>query len=352
VVTAGAPLGAAAVAFVVALLAAAAAAVWQQGRPPVELATVTALAVVAAPALRLALSATLLTALVATLVAMVLGVGQRLLSPAHLWGAGRTLLVVAAVACGTLAVIGWADLADASTSTLAFAVAGYAAAVGLAARFLGLDHPGRATVELAALLVGLGAVAASPTAATAGLVATLVGSAVCLVAVLDASRGYAGWVGASVLGAATALRVAADVRTPEVVSLPAAVVLIAVGVWRMHRAPSTSSFRALGSGLTLALTPSLLLALDEPVSVRGALVGTAALAVLAAGVALRWATPFLAGASTTAVLAVRHLWPVAEALPRWVSFAAVGLVLLLVGITWEARRRDLAATARYLRALR
>lgn len=352
VLTAGAPLGAAAVAFVVALVAAAAAAVWQQGRPAVEVTALAAFAVVAAAALRLALSSTLLTALVATLLAALLGAGPRLLAPAHLWGVGRAVLTVAAVACGTLAVVGWADLADASRTAVVFAVAGYTAAVGLAARALGLDRPGRATVELAALLVGLGAVAASPTPATAGLVATVVGSAVCLVAVLDEDREYVGWVGAVVLGAAAALRVAADVRAPEVVSLPAAVLLVAVGAWRMRRSPATSSFRALGSGLALALLPSLLLALDEPVSVRGALVGTAALAVLAAGVALHWAAPFLAGATTTALLAVRHLWPVAEALPRWVSFGAVGLVLLLVGITWEARRRDLAATARYLRALR
>jgi hypothetical protein len=91
---------------------------------------------------------------------------------------------------------------------------------------------------------------------------------------------------------------------------------------------------------------------DEPVSLRGMLVGLAGLAALGIGIERRWSAPFLAGAATTGALAVRHLGPVAEALPRWVSFGALGLALLLVGITWEARRRDLGTAARYLAALR
>ena len=108
----------------------------------------------------------------------------------------------------------------------------------------------------------------------------------------------------------------------------------------------------LGSGLTLALLPSLLLALEEPVSVRGALIGAAAVLVLAAGVQQRLAAPFVLGAVTTGVLALRHLQPVAEAVPRWISLGGVGLVLLVVGVTWEARRRNLETAQRYLTALR
>jgi hypothetical protein len=49
---------------------------------------------------------------------------------------------------------------------------------------------------------------------------------------------------------------------------------------------------------------------------------------------------------------VRHLGPVVEGLPRWISLGSVGLVLLAVGVTWEQRRRDVEATSRYLAALR
>ena len=116
--------------------------------------------------------------------------------------------------------------------------------------------------------------------------------------------------------------------------------------------PEASSFSMLGSGLTLALLPSLLLALDEPVSVRGALIGAAGVLVLAAGMQQRLAAPFLLGALTTGILAVRHLEPVADAVPRWISLGGVGLVLLIVGVTWEARQRNLEQAHRYLTALR
>ena len=58
------------------------------------------------------------------------------------------------------------------------------------------------------------------------------------------------------------------------------------------------------------------------------------------------------GAVTTGILALRHLEPVAEAVPRWIVLGGVGLALLVVGITWEARRRDLENARRYLTALR
>ena len=37
---------------------------------------------------------------------------------------------------------------------------------------------------------------------------------------------------------------------------------------------------------------------------------------------------------------------------RWVSLGAVGLALLVVGVTWEARRRNLETAGRYLAELR
>ncbi len=165
-------------------------------------------------------------------------------------------------------------------------------------------------------------------------------------------RAWLGWAGAVVLGFATVIRVLEDVRAPELYTLPAAGLLVAFGAWRFRSDPESSSFTVLGSGLTLALLPSLLLALDEPVSLRGALIGAGAVLVLAAGVQQRVAAPFVLGALTTGVLALRHLQPVAEAVPRWISLGGVGLVLLVVGVTWEARRRDLASAQRYLTALR
>jgi hypothetical protein len=112
------------------------------------------------------------------------------------------------------------------------------------------------------------------------------------------------------------------------------------------------SLDVLGSGVGLALLPSLLLALDEPVSLRGALVAAAGLLALGLGVQRRLAAPFVVGALTVGLLALRHLGPYAEAVPRWVVLAGVGTALLVVGVTWESRRRDLGRAGRYLVGLR
>ena len=76
------------------------------------------------------------------------------------------------------------------------------------------------------------------------------------------------------------------------------------------------------------------------------------LAALALGVLRLWSAPFVAGAVTTGVLAVRHLGPVVDGLPRWISLGSVGLLLLVVGVTWEQRRRDVSAAGRYLATMR
>jgi hypothetical protein len=88
------------------------------------------------------------------------------------------------------------------------------------------------------------------------------------------------------------------------------------------------------------------------VSTRGALVAVGGVAALLVGAVQLWTAPFVAGAVTTGVLAVRHLGPVVDALPRWISLGSLGLALLVIGITWEQRRRDATAVGRYLGSLR
>jgi hypothetical protein len=240
-----------------------------------------------------------------------------------------------------------AEVADRS---LALAV--YAGLVGVLASPVTLRAATRVALEAAAVVLAALAVGYSGDERTSAMALTIVGTAVCLVAVTTRDRGLAGWAGAGVLGVATVVRVLSDVSAPELYTLPAAALLVAAGAWRLRLDRGTSSFTVLGSGLTLALLPSLLLALDEPVSLRGALIGAAAVLVLAAGVQQRLAAPFVLGAVTTGILAVRHLQPVADAVPRWISLGGVGVMLLLVGVTWEARRRNLEMAQRYLTALR
>jgi hypothetical protein len=181
---------------------------------------------------------------------------------------------------------------------------------------------------------------------------TVIGAAAALVGVIDRSRRAVGLIGAGLLLVAWWLRlVASDIEVVEAYTgLPAAI-LVAAGLWAVLR-QATPTLVALLPGLVLAVAPSLPWAMADPTSARGLLVSAAGLALLGAGTALRWLAPFLVGAGVVAVMALVHLIPFADALPRWVVLTAVGVVLLGVGITWEARVRDLRGAAVWVTAMR
>ena len=82
------------------------------------------------------------------------------------------------------------------------------------------------------------------------------------------------------------------------------------------------------------------------------LLGAGCLVLLLAGTALRWSAPIVVGALVGGALVLRELAPYAAAWPQWVLIGAAGSLLLGVGITWEARLRDLRRTAAYLGRLR
>jgi hypothetical protein len=296
-------------------------------------------------------AADLLTALATTGLFLVLAAAAALRERA---GAQISAALSACLASllGGWALVGWGEVMSADVDARTIALAAYAGVVGVLAAPVTRRAATRVTLEASAAVLALVAAASTGDAQVLAMVVTIAGTAICVVAVTTRDRALLGWVGAIVLGAATLIRVATDVSAPELYTLPAAALLVAVGAWRLRGEAADSSFTVLGSGLTLALLPSLLLALEEPVSLRGALIGAGAVLVLAAGVHLRLAAPFTLGAATTGVLALRHLEPVAEAVPRWVSLGGVGLALLLVGVTWEARRRNLETAQQYLTALR
>jgi hypothetical protein len=302
--------------------------------------------------LRLAAPSHLLAALLATVVALLLALAYGRAQRSLLHGALLPMLACSAVLMAGFAATHWPYLAGGRDGAAGLSLVGVAAAALLLARPAGRGEPGRLAIEATALFSGLVATAFPGEATTVAMVLTVLGSAVAVVAVLNRDRDQAAWIGVALLGVATVVRVIEDAQAPEAYTLPAAVLLLAAGWWRLDSDPQVGSARALSGGLTLALAPSLLLALDEPVSLRGVLVAAGGLVVLAIGVARLWAAPFAAGAVTTGVLAVRHLGPVVEGLPRWISLGSVGLLLLVGGITWEQRRRDVDRASRYLASLR
>lgn len=302
--------------------------------------------------LRLAVPSHLLAACLATALALALAATYARADRSLLRGALLPVLAAATVVLAGFAATHWPYLAGGRGDVAGLALAGVGAAALLLARTVGRDETSRVAVEVTALAAGLVATAFPVERTTVAMVLTVVGTAVAVVSVLHRDREEAAWIGIVLLGVATAIRVVEDVRAPELYTLPAAALLLAAGWWRLGTDPVVGSARAMSTGLTLALVPTLLLALDEPVSLRGALIAAGGVVALALGVIRLWAAPFVAGALTTAVLAVRHLGPVVEGLPRWISLGTVGLALLLVGVTWEQRRRDVRAAGRYLASLR
>ncbi len=103
-------------------------------------------------------------------------------------------------------------------------------------------------------------------------------------------------------------------------------------------------------GLSALLLPSLLAALADDTLTRPLLLGLAALAVLLVGVRTRLRAPLVHSGGVLAVDALHLLTPYAAALPRWVSLGAAGLLLLVLGATYELRRAELERLRRRVRS--
>jgi hypothetical protein len=180
---------------------------------------------------------------------------------------------------------------------------------------------------------------------------TLGGVLVTASALIHPQRRELSWFGLVLFTGAQWVRLEQlGVDTVEAYTLPLAVVLVVVGLVAMRRT-DISSQRALGAGLSLALVPTLLLVLGNPVSMRALLLGLACLLLVAVGVLQRWAAPLVAGASVGAVEVLREA-AYADVLEQWMVIGLVGALLTVVGVTWESRLAELRRAAGYIRALR
>jgi hypothetical protein len=204
------------------------------------------------------------------------------------------------------------------------------------------------------VVAGLAMAGSSPSHGAVEL--TVAGVATGITAYLSEDRRRAGRVRAVLPTIASWIRLADyDLQAVEWYTLPAATALLVYGVRRLRQTPgesAESSLRCLGPGLALAMTSSLVLALDEPVSWRGLFVGLASVALVAVGALFRLAAPFAFGSVATALLALRYIWPVAASMPWWTLLALIGAALLGAGMTWESRVNDARTASRYVRGLR
>jgi hypothetical protein len=292
------------------------------------------------------------------------GLGWRLVSGAPGLGPGPASLACAALAAAWAAYGGWAPVRDPLLAATGLAqlplplVAAAAWQAGLAALAavavaqwaaarLARPRPG---LSLAIETAGWAAAAAAAAPGLrepghASVVLTVTGT-LCLCVALRPGRRFLLWPGlAQAEAALCAWLVSAGVHAPEPYTVPAGAVLLAAGWRRSRRPPRLSSWACYGPGLALLLLPSLVAVWLLPGWARPLVLGLAAAGIALAGGRARLLAPLLLGGVAVVLDAGHELAPavqqLAGMLPRWVPIAVIGLVLLAVGATYEARLRDL-----------
>ncbi|MFJ6614633.1 SCO7613 C-terminal domain-containing membrane protein [Streptomyces sp. NPDC091289] len=207
-------------------------------------------------------------------------------------------------------------------------------------------NPTALPVELTGALGALVAVGlAVSDAPFLALVLALCGVLAAGAAVRPERRPVAGYLAAALFVLATWVRLAAsEVSFPEAYTLPVTVPALVVGVLRRRRDPEASSWTAYGPGLAATLLPSLAVAWTDTDWLRPLLLGVAALVITLLGARYRLQALLLLGGAVLALDGLHELAPyvvqVAGALPRWLPPALAGLLLLVVGATYEQRLRD------------
>ena len=207
------------------------------------------------------------------------------------------------------------------------------------------------------LAAGSGALGAIPQAADVSVSLavhlTLAGALVTATALAHRDHRQVAWLGGLLLAAATWVRLYdIGVQAPEAYTLPTATALIALGLLRLRRSRELDTMSVLLPGLALAVTPTLLWALVQPLSTRAVVVGLAALGLVLAGSVLRWTAPVVVGWCAGLALVLRELAPYAAQTPQWVLIGSAGALLIVAGISWETQVRELRRAAGYLGRLR
>ncbi|MET9293624.1 hypothetical protein [Streptomyces sp. NPDC003077] len=261
-------------------------------------------------------------------------------------------LGVEAVASGRTADLPW--------HLIGFAVLAVAlVSAGAAAAWHRL--PGReqvsATVEGTGYALAALALALTASHADALSLALAVTGLAGLAIALRPDRRRAALAGTALLIASSWVRLAlADITLPEAYTLPVTVVALVIGHRRRTSIPETGSWPAYGPGLGATMLPSLAATWTDPNWLRPLLLGTAALLLTVIGVRSRLQAPLIVGGGVLMTVGLHELAPavvqVLGLIPRWLPLAAAGLLLLLLGATYEKRideARRLRDTVRSMR---
>lgn len=252
--------------------------------------------------------------------------------------APAALVYATALACASGAWAGW------PAPHIALLVLVVPAVAALVASRTG-DSPVTVPVEVTGAVAGLLAVGLAVVDPPMLALVLSLGGVITAATALRPERRQAGYAATVLFLLAGWVRLVAwEVTAPEAYTLPVSVALLVVGFLRRRRDAALSSWTAYGAGLAVTLVPSLMAAWGDEHWLRPLLLGTGALAVTLVGARHRLRAPLALGGSVLALVALHELAPyiaqVVGALPRWVPPALAGLVLLVLGATYEQRLRD------------
>ena len=233
-----------------------------------------------------------------------------------------------------------AHTADA-TATQVGIVTTTASAVVLIAASLWREDDGWPAEVISAVGIGLGLALAFDDELDLAIALTFLAPALAVAGTRADRRWYVAGASAVAVFATWAWLLVADVRTLEAYTLPAAAGALVAGEVRRRLEPASSSWLVYAPALLIALAPTLALTVVDDGLVRAVALGVAATLVTAAGARRRLQAPLVIGTGTLAVLALDTLGPVAADLPRWLTIAIVGAVVLWLGATADRRLTQL-----------
>lgn len=233
-------------------------------------------------------------------------------------------------------------VADAGPATqLAATLVAFAGTITLAAVAAHRTSPFWWGVELSAVLFG-GVYGTAAALAAVDLDAGYLSLASFVIGVL--TLGYAAaphrlpfaYLGSLIISAGTTnLLSNAEVDMIEAYTVPLVVLLAGIGAVQWRRDRSRPTVLTAGPALSVALGPSLLVAIRDGDSLRLAAVTAVAMVVLLVGLARRWKAPVSVGGLVLAVVAVTQGGPLIGYVPGWLILAVGAGALLAAGVLWE-----------------
>ncbi len=267
-------------------------------------------------------------------------------------GAGARFLALAGTAAWSVEADLWAAIALASTAAIG-TMALRSTTVSPLSRVVGAVTGSAVAIAVAlfaaaewVLINGATAAATTDAARTVLTMSTL--SAAGVGGVL--ARARLGLTLPVVAGASAALfglaaLISAGVTPVELVTVPPAVGLLALGARALQQRSAMRSWPALGPGLALLTVPSLLHDFGHTALWRTVALGVVAVALVVIGAVRRLQAPLVLGSAVLLVHAVAQLWPWISAayvfVPWWLWLGIGGALLIYLAARYERRMRAL-----------